>query len=515
MSDRPPAATLTALFADAVAERPDAPAVEDHEGRRLSYGELDALSDRIAGRLREAGVVRGDRVGVCMPKSINSFACLLGILKANAAYVPVDFSAPPERNRFIFGDCGARAILADEPRAAALAGEGAAPALVFPGAATDGIGAPWLADAPARPRGADVPAAEDVAYILYTSGSTGKPKGVVHTHASALSFVHWCADVFSPTAADRFSSHAPFHFDLSIHDLYVPMTAGAAVVLVGETLGKDPHALARFIADARITVWYSVPSILAVLAQHGRLEEHDHSALRLVLFAGEVFPVKHLRQLKRLWPHPAFYNLYGPTETNVCTYYRVPDAVEEERTVPYPIGRACENCEAVVLDEERRAVAPGGEGVLYIRATGPVMQGYWNLPERSQEAFHVDEAGVSWYCTGDVVTEEPDASYVYVGRRDRMVKRRGYRVELGEIEAAFYRHPSVREAAAVARSAEDGVSIWVYLSVHEKPPSIIELKQFSARHLPSYMSPDRFAFLANLPRTSTDKIDYQTLLKGV
>ena len=515
MSPGPAAATLAALFEEQVAARGSAVAVEDPEGRRLSYRELDAFAARIAARLRELGVARGDRVGVCMPKSINSVASLLGILKAGAAYVPVDYSAPPERNRFIFGDCGARAILTDAPRAEALGGE-AAPLLVFPGAATDGVGAPWLSDEAAAPASAaSTPAADDVAYILYTSGSTGKPKGVIHTHASALSFVRWCADVFAPRAEDRFSSHAPFHFDLSIHDLYVPMTVGAAVVVVGEALGKDPHALARFIADARITVWYSVPSILAVLAQHGRLEQHDHSALRLVLFAGEVFPVKHLRELRRLWPRPAFYNLYGPTETNVCTYYRVPDAIEPERSTPYPIGRACENCDTAVLDEDRRPVAPGGEGVLYVRVSGPVMQGYWNLPEQTQRAFHVDEHGRAWYCTGDVVTTDDGGNYVYVGRRDRMVKRRGYRVELGEIEAAFYRHPAVREAAAVARSAEDGVTIWLYISVHDKPPSIIELKQFAARQLPSYMSPDRFAFVPNLPRTSTDKIDYQALLKDV
>jgi amino acid adenylation domain-containing protein len=516
MSARISPPTLRALLEHWAERSPGAVAVEDPAGRCVSYRELDALARGIARRLRAVGVRRGDRVGVCLPKSVNSLASLLGILQAGGAYVPVDASAPPERNRTIFADCEARAILTDEPGAAALAGgeASAIPLLVFPGEGAAGIGAPWLAEAAAGADDAAPPAPEDLAYILYTSGSTGRPKGVVHTHASAMSFVRWCAEVFQPRPDDRFSSHAPFHFDLSILDLYVPMTAGARVVLVSEATGKDPHALARTIAERGITVWYSVPSILAILAQYGRLEQQDARALRLVLFAGEVFPVKHLRRLKALWPHPVYYNLYGPTETNVCTYYRIPDAVEEERTAPYPIGAACENCETAVLDEQGRPVATGEEGILHVRAGGPVMQGYWNLPEQTARAFRTDAEGRRWYCTGDVVTCDADGKHVYVGRRDRMVKRRGYRVELGEIEAALYRHPGVREAAVVSRGVEDGVAIWAYLSAQGEPPSIIELKQFCARHLPSYMSPDRFVVLGQLPRTSTDKVDYQALLRS-
>jgi amino acid adenylation domain-containing protein len=511
-------ASLAALLENWARRTPGAVAAEDSAGRALAYAGLDALASRIAQRLVERGVAPGDRVGVCLPKSLASFASLLAISKARAAYVPVDFSAPAERNRFIFADCGARVVITDEARAAALAAgdDFAAPLLAFAGDASQGEDAAWLEGASAGFRAGSAASREDLAYILYTSGSTGKPKGVVHTNASALSFVDWAAKLIAPASDDRFSSHAPFHFDLSILDLYAPLTAGARVVLVSEALGKDPHALARFIAERRISVWYSVPSILAVLAQHGKLAQHDYAELRLVLFAGEVFPVKHLRALKKLWTKPAYYNLYGPTETNVCTYFRIPDAIEEARATPFPIGPACENCEALALDDAMQPVPAGSEGMLYVRASGPVMRGYWNLPERDAQAFRETADGRRWYATGDVVVADAAGCFSYVGRRDRMVKRRGYRIELGEIEAVLYRHPAIREAAVVAKSQEDGVAIWAYVtpSAAGAAPSIIELKQFCAKQLLSYMSPDRFVVLERLPRTSTDKVDYQALLKS-
>jgi amino acid adenylation domain-containing protein len=509
-------ASLAALLEHWAARTPGAVAAEDSAARTLTYAQLDALASRIAQRLAERGVAAGDRVGVCLPKSLASFASLLAISKARAAYVPVDFSAPADRNRFIFADCAARVVITDESRAAALAAgdDFSAPLLAFEGDASSGESAPWLNGAGETSRDASAASAQDLAYILYTSGSTGKPKGVAHTNASALSFVDWAARLIAPTSQDRFSSHAPFHFDLSILDLYAPLTSGARVVLVSEGLGKDPHALARFIAERRISVWYSVPSILAVLAQHGKLDKFDYEALRLVFFAGEVFPVKHLRALKQFWKRPSYYNLYGPTETNVCTYYRIPERIEPERTTPYPIGPACENCEAIAFDDAMEPVPAGSEGVLYVRQSGPVMTGYWNLPERDAQAFRTTSDGGRWYATGDVVIADERGCFSYVGRRDRMVKRRGYRIELGEIEAALYRHPGIREAAVIAKTHEDGVVIWAYVTPSGATPSIIELKQFCAKNLLAYMSPDRFVVLERLPRTSTDKVDYQALLKS-
>jgi amino acid adenylation domain-containing protein len=499
--------------------RPDRTAVVDTTGRAVSYGELNAQADRLAAALIAHGVLRGDRVGLVLPKCAAGVASIFGILKAGAAYVPVDVTAPAERGRRILIDCQVRAVVVDAGTLAVVPGPDQSDlrAILVEGPVTSATldGRPLLSLAHALSADATPPPVErsagDLAYVLYTSGSTGVPKGVMLTHENATSFVNWCSSVFDPVAEDRFSSHAPFHFDLSVLDLYVSIKHGASVFLISESLGKSPRDLARFIADNRLTVWYSTPSILTLLVQFGGLEGLSFDDLRLVLYAGEVFPVKHLRALTHLWPDPAYYNLYGPTETNVCTFARTPSPIPPEVATPYPIGFPCAHCEAVVLDDANQPVASADEGLLHI--AGPsVFQGYWNRPEVNETLF-LQRDKRRWYNTGDVVRWDPDRGYIYVGRRDRMVKRRGYRIELGEIERALYQHSQVREAAVVSvPDAESGVRIVAFLSCRDgAAPSIIELKTFCGSNLPSYMSPDRFVIQPQLPRTSTDKVDYQSL----
>jgi len=495
------------------------PAVIEPGRGTVTYGELDALSDLVRDRLAFLGVQPRDRVAIYMRKSIDTVASILGVLKAGAAYTPVDPSAPASRNAYILSNCAVKAVVVEERFGGKLREElGALDSvpqfLTLPGT---GGGKPLvealtaeqeLHPAPVVPTIMSAPA--DLAYILYTSGSTGKPKGVMLSHENAISFVDSCSEVFEPRQQDRFSSHAPFHFDLSILDIYVPLKHGATLVLFSDDIGKDPVRLAQVIAEQRISVWYSAPSILSLLAQFGDLSKKDYSALRLVLFAGEVFPVKHLRALQRLWTKPRYFNLYGPTETNVCTFYEVPFPIPEDRTAPFPIGKPCSHLRAKVVDERGTPVARGSEGELCIAGRG-VMQGYWNLPEHNARAFVVDSE--AWYKTGDIVVEASDGDYVYIGRRDRMVKRRGYRVELGEIEAGLYRHPAVKEAAVVA-VVDNGseIKIKAFLSCRdEKHPSLIEIKRFCAENLPLYMIPDQFSWQEVLPKTSTDKIDYQRL----
>jgi amino acid adenylation domain-containing protein len=494
-------------------------AVEESESGNIRYGELALLSERLRDHLREMGVRLGDRVGICMRKSADAVASIFGIMKAGAAYVPTDPTAPASRNAFIFHNCAVKVVIVEARLADRLGEEfkqvGFAPATIV----TDGVGAGVpLTKAldqletvgPAPCVSSAVPDPSRLAYILYTSGSTGRPKGVMLSHGNAACFIDWCSDVFRPNENDRFSSHAPFHFDLSILDIYVSLKHGATLVLVEEQLGKDPVRLAPWIAEKKITVWYSAPSILSLLAQFGKLEQYDYSSLRLVLFAGEVFPIKYLKLLKSLWPHPRYFNLYGPTETNVCTFYEVPRILPESQTEPVPIGKACPYCAPLVVNEDGIEVTAGAEGELCI--AGPsVLEGYWNLSENTAKAF-LPERDRRWYRTGDIVTELPDGNYKFLGRRDRMIKKRGYRIELGEIEVALYRHPAIKEAAVLAFPDIDGVPVKAFTSTRDRSKlSIIELKKFCSENLPLYMVPDIFCSLESLPKTSTDKIDYQKL----
>jgi amino acid adenylation domain-containing protein len=497
----------------------DRPAIVDPAGWSITYRELDDRANRIAGFLVAAGVAPGDRVGVVVPKGINAIVAFFGIMKARAAYVPADYTAPAARNRAILSDCAVRVAFLAAGCAGILDGWADTPpsTVVFlgdsplPVSTAGGRVYCWeeaVSHAPARVPGRDP---HDLAYILYTSGSTGIPKGVMLSHENAVSFVDWCSDVFAPSEEDRFSSHAPFHFDLSVFDIYVSIKHGATLYIVGEALGKSPKELSAFIEASRLTVWYSTPSILALLSQFGDLPSRDCSALRLVLFAGEVFPVKHLRTLVTLWPMPDYYNLYGPTETNVCTFARIPTPIPAERTRPYPIGYGCAHCDTLVLDGDGHEVPREAEGLLYI--AGPsVFPGYWNRPEVNATAFRA-HAGRRWYNTGDVVTWDPGCGFIYLGRRDRMVKRHGYRIELGEIERGLYQHPAIAEAAIIAVPDESaGVRILAYLSSRmAERPSIVEMKMFCGRQLPAYMSPDTLVFMNALPRTSTNKVDYQSL----
>lgn len=491
----------------------------DPDGTALTYSELNERANRVAGFLVDRGVRSGDRVGLVLPKNVHALTILFGVMKARAAYVPVDWSSPVDRIRTILSDCKVSAAFIDGSRPDLA---GVSNTIIWLGQnASEGSDATvpspftWETVLDHSPHQSDVAArqSDDLAYILYTSGSTGIPKGVMLTHRNAASYVDWCTEVFEPTEDDRFSSHAPFHFDLSILDIYVPIKHGARVDLIPDELGKSPRELASFIASHKITVWYSTPAILSLLAEFGQLEKFDCSALRLVLFAGEVFPVKQLRKIATHWPTPSYYNLYGPTETNVCTYAPIPLPVPESRTEPYPIGGACSHCKALVLDSENQEVNPGEEGFLYI--SGPsVFSGYWARQTETASVF-IERDGVRWYNTGDVVREDPADGFIYNGRRDRMVKRRGYRIELGEVENALYRHPAIQEAAVIsAPHPELGVRIICYIAVPEASrPSIVEMRLFCNENLPSYMNPDIFIFVDSLPRTSTNKINYQALIQ--
>jgi amino acid adenylation domain-containing protein len=506
---------LQQLLTKSAKNHPEKPAVWAR-GKSISYRELDERSNQLAHLLRQRGVQKGDRVGLFFPKCVESIVSMLAVLKAGGVYVPLDPQAPSDRIGYIIGNCGIRILITNSERRAALAEETLGTlecCVLLDGEANGGDLIAWsqLADYPAAHAPVVTLVETDLAYILYTSGSTGRPKGVMLTHQNALTFVEWCAEEFQVRSEDRLSNHAPLHFDLSVFDVYNTLDAGATVYLITEDLALFPTSLANFIESQQITIWYSVPSALMLLLLHGRLTPEKLKSLRVILFAGEVFPMKYLRQLAEVSRTSDLYNLYGPTETNVCTYYKV----ERERLATLeklPIGIACANTETFSVTPEGRLAAKGEAGELYVR--GPsVTYGYWADPEKTKKMCvpnHFQENfEEKMYRTGDIVTVGEDGNYYFQGRRDSMIKSRGYRIELGEIESALLSHPGVREAAVLAVPDEViGNRIRAIVAPHI-PGSlgVLELQQYCASRVPKYMIPELVDLYDELPKTSTGKID--------
>ncbi len=515
---------LHQLLARTADKHPERPAVEV-AGSRLGYAELSGLSDRLAILLAEQGVGRGDRVGIHLPKSSEMIVSLFGVHKAGAAYVPLDPRSPLTRMRTIAEDCGLAALITDARGWAALeadAGNGPlASAVIVHGETTSERSGqrrapiPWATlDDVSGPPPENSATADDLAYILYTSGSTGRPKGVMTSHGASRAFVDWATDYFALRPEDRLSNHAPLHFDLSVFDIFAAVKAGACLLPVPEEASIFPLELATFIETQRISVWYSVPSVLCRLVLFGALELRPCQNLEKVLFAGEVFPLKHLVRLQRLLPEARHFNLYGPTETNVCTCYEVPKLSGEDEG-PLPIGRASSGDE-VWVEKEGVRVPPGEPGEILV--SGPsLMSGYWNRPELTARAFVQrrggDRALRRAYPTGDRGLLRKDGELVFLGRLDDMIKSRGFRIEPGEVEAALQKSPAVAEACVVAVPDElSGGSLAAFVVVEAgRSTDAAELRRHCSRYLPGYMVPSRFDLIDALPRTRTGKVDRKEL----
>ena len=513
---------------DHAQHRPDAAAVRLGD-RRMTYGELERASNRLANLLVAAGCQRGDRVGLLIPKSPEAVVAMLGVLKLGAIYVPLDTASPVARLAKILEQCDDRWLLAagdtgvqvdllaaelSSPRAKALQvgwlGGGVPPAVT-----------PVMFDAGDLSRALElgVPtrsSPSDPAHILFTSGSTGVPKGVVITHANVWHFVRWAVQYFGIGPADRNSGHSPLHFDLSTFDIYGTLAAGAELVMIPPELSLLPHRLAKLIRDAELTQWFSVPSVLNYMAKFDAVKEGDFPALRRLMWCGEVFPTPPLIHWMKRVPHAQFTNLYGPTEATIASsFYTVTECpASEDETIP--IGRACGGEELLVLDEHRRPVPVGEQGDLYIAGVG-LSPGYWRDRERTQQAFSLRPRTSNpedrIYRTGDLAVMGEDGLVRFCGRADNQVKARGYRVELGEIETALHALGVLRECAVVAAPgvAFDSVICCAYVPLAGASPTPAGMREELARVLPAYMLPARWLAVDALPATSNGKIDRNTL----
>ncbi len=509
----------TAIYENALVN-PTHPAIR-FQKEEFTYGKLAKASNQLANFLINLGVKRGDRVGIYMNKNIYSAVAIYGILSAGAAYVPLDPFAPIDRLSFVINDCQIHFLITNEAKKDNLKeiihktaldgfiGIQSNSSLPIPSYSWDQI----FQFSSSQPSIQLVE--QDLAYILYTSGSTGTPKGIMHTHRSGLSFAEWAVQTYQITSSDRISNHAPLHFDLSTFDFFASAIAGATTVIVPEGITKLPASMARWIQDEKITIWYSVPFALIQMLERGGLESKDFSNLRWVLFAGEPFPTKHLRNLMKTLPKARFSNLYGPTETNVCTYYHVAP-LSEDTDEPIPIGIVCENTEALVVDAEGIPLPDGQIGELLIRG-GTVMKGYWGRPDLTDKGFF--RRSMFGYCedifyrTGDLVQKMPDGNYKFWGRKDRQIKTRGYRVELDEVEAALLSHPAVHEAAAYPVPDVEGSHLIEAAIILVQGGNLSEddlIKHLSGR-LPNYAIPAKIIISDDFPRTSTGKINRREL----
>jgi len=503
---------------------PDASALRFSK-TELSYADLVHRSDQVAAVLLDHGVRRGDRVGLYLNKSIEAVISLYGVMKAGAAYVPLDAGAPAARTRAIMATCDLRALISHPQKAkdllTVLQGEETPRGLrcvigldhPIPGGMTtlswkDVEGASGII----RPN----TESDDLAYILFTSGSTGVPKGIMHSHRSGLAYAKLAADMYDVRPGDRLSNHPPLHFDMSIFDYVSGPISGACTVIIPEAYTKIPASLSKLIEDQQLTHWYSVPFALIQLLEHGVLEMRDLSSLRWVVFAGEPFPAKHLGALMSRLPKASFSNSYGPTELNQCTYHHVgPHDLADHH--PPPIGRVWDGAEALVVDEADQEVIAGKQGELLVHSP-TMMQGYWQRPDLNEKAFHdlpgADSVAKRFYRTGDLVIDEGDGSFRFLGRKDRQIKLRGYRIELDEIEAAIISHPAVDEAVALLIDTADGQGhIIGALTLRSGFSADIlnDVRAEAAARLPGYALPASIDVVDCLPRTASDKIDRRAL----
>ncbi|WP_342379995.1 amino acid adenylation domain-containing protein [Myxococcus stipitatus] len=492
-------------------QRPDAIAVIS-EGEHLTYAELDRRANQLAHALRARGVERETLVGLCVERSAATVVGILGILKAGAAYVPLDPTYPADRLAYMVTDSRMPVAITQRHLAERLPSDGVT-LLVLEDAAED------LARQPTTSPGVPVSEA-GLAYVIYTSGSTGRPKGSLLPHGNVLRLFDATEAWFHFDAGDVWTLFHSYAFDFSVWELWGALLYGGRLVVVPYLTSRSPDAFLQLLHDERVTVLNQTPAAFRQLIQaEERLESKSLPlALRYVIFGGEALePATLVPWFQRHGDaRPQLINMYGITETTVHVTYRPMTAAEAAHTQQSPIGLAIPDLQLYVLDSRMEPVPVGVTGEIHVGGAG-LARGYLGQPGLTAQRFvphpFSHAPGARLYRTGDLARFTPDGQLEYLGRIDDQVKIRGFRIELGEIQVVLSLHPAVREALVLVREETPGArSLVAYLATGDHaPPSVADLRQFLLARLPDYMVPSAFVLMERFPLTANGKVDRKAL----
>jgi len=522
---------LHEVFTETVKNLPNNEAIVMENGNKITYFDLDKFSNKFANYFYRRKINRRENpyIGILSSVHIDSIAAVLGILKAGCAYVPLDEQSPIERLKYIINNTQMDTIVIDpnlyNKFSELCLNKSLKQTIILSDVEQKGlemtINLNEIVQASDEPMPNLNQVSDDLAYVLHSSGSTGVPKGIMLTHRNARTFVDWMQEEFKLNPEDVVMSRAPFKFDLSVFDIFNTLKAGAKLVCY-DWYCKRPEnqkhsSYAELMAQQKATVLYTTPSTFISLMNKGNLDSYN-LCLRQVMYAGEPFPVPQLRRLKSILPNTKVANIYGPTETNIITYYWVNSIADKD--IAIPLGNEVRDTEILVVSEDgTRICNPGEIGELWCRG-GTVTLGYLGLPELTEKnlvnsPFHPYPA--KFWRTGDYGLRDEKGLLHYKGRKDHMVKVKGYRIEIGEIEAALSKCQALYEFAVVAIPDEKyGNRLYCFFSCLDRN-SINEedLRSFLMKYLPDYMIPFQFFKMENLPKTSSEKIDRIALSQSV